>query len=62
MAYFEQLNELNTDGVEPTYTTVDLENVQRADETIDYSLGRDDLLRLAPEQQAGQIKDPKVLQ
>ncbi|MDR0397980.1 MAG: Asp-tRNA(Asn)/Glu-tRNA(Gln) amidotransferase subunit GatC [Candidatus Nomurabacteria bacterium] len=61
VAYIEQLSELDTSGVQPTYMTVDLENVTRADEIIDYGLGREELLKLAPEQAGGQIKVPKVL-
>jgi aspartyl-tRNA(Asn)/glutamyl-tRNA(Gln) amidotransferase subunit C len=61
VGYIEQLGELNTDGVEPTYMTIDLENVTRNDEIIDYGLNREDLLALAPEQAEQQIKVPKVL-
>ena len=61
VGYIEQLGELNTDGVEPTYMTIDLENVTRSDEIIDYGLSREDLLALAPEQAEQQIKVPKVL-
>jgi aspartyl-tRNA(Asn)/glutamyl-tRNA(Gln) amidotransferase subunit C len=59
--YIKQLGELDTSGVEPTYMTVDLENVWREDEVINYELPRDDLLKLAPEQAAHPIKVPKVL-
>ncbi|MDR0591211.1 MAG: Asp-tRNA(Asn)/Glu-tRNA(Gln) amidotransferase subunit GatC [Candidatus Nomurabacteria bacterium] len=61
VAYIEQLSELNTEGVEPTYMTVDLEDVWRDDEVIDYGLTRENLLALAPDQADDQIKVPKVL-
>jgi aspartyl-tRNA(Asn)/glutamyl-tRNA(Gln) amidotransferase subunit C len=61
VAYIEQLSELDTEGVEPTYMTVDLENVWREDEIIDYDLPREDLLALAPDTDDNQIKVPKVL-
>ena len=59
--YIEQLGELNTEGVEPTYQVTGLENVWRTDEVDDYGVGREKLLALAPEQLDNQIKVPKVL-
>ena len=61
VGYIKQLDELDTTGVEPTYQVTDLENVWRTDEVDTYGLGRDDLIRLAPQQEANQIKVPKVL-
>ncbi len=61
LGYIEQLSELDTSGVEPTYQVTDLQNVWREDEVDAYGLGRDELLRLAPAQEAEQIKVPKVL-
>lgn len=59
--YVDQLAELDTDGVEPTYQVTDLQNVWRTDEIDTYGVGRDELLALAPEIEANQIKVPKVL-
>ena len=59
--YVNQLSELDTSGVEPTYQVTDLDNVWRADIVDDYGINRDDLLALAPENKDGQIKVPKVL-
>ena len=59
--YIEQLSELDTTGVEPTYQVTDLQNVWRDDVVDDYGLGRDQLLGLAPESEQQQIKVPKVL-
>jgi len=61
LGYVEQLNELDTTGVEPTYQVTDLENVWRDDVVDTYNLGRDELLSLAPASEAAQIKVPKVL-
>lgn len=61
LGYVEQLGELDTTGVEPTYQVTDLENVWRDDSVIDYGVSRDELLARAPEQDKQQIKVPKVL-
>lgn len=61
LGYVEQLSELNTDGIEPTYQVNDLENVWRTDEINDYGIDRDALLALAPASHDNQIKVPKVL-
>lgn len=60
LAYVEQLNELDTEGVEPTYQVTGLENVWRSDE-VETGIVRDQLLVLAPESKDDQIKVPKVL-
>ncbi|MFZ2126583.1 MAG: Asp-tRNA(Asn)/Glu-tRNA(Gln) amidotransferase subunit GatC [Candidatus Microsaccharimonas sp.] len=61
LGYVQQLAELDTSGVEPTYQVTDLHTVWREDEVDTYGLGRDELLRLAPDKEADQIKVPKVL-
>ena len=58
--YIEQLGELDTTGVEPTYQVTGLQNVYRADE-IKPQIAREKLLALAPEQKDNQVKVPKVL-
>lgn len=59
--YVNQLSELDTTGVEPTYQVTDLENIWRADVVDDYGINRDDLIALGPESDKNQIKVPKVL-
>ena len=59
--YINQLDELNTDGVEPTYQVTGLQNVWRDDEIIDSSVSRRQLLALAAEQSDNCVKVPKVL-
>ena len=61
LGYVEQLNELDTEGVEPTYQVTGLENVWRNDTVIDYSVSREDLLALAPDALESQVRVPKVL-
>lgn len=61
LGYIQQLSELDTSGVEPTYQVTGLQNVWREDKIDDYGINRDELLALAPESQNGQIKVPKVL-
>ncbi|HEY1085477.1 MAG TPA: Asp-tRNA(Asn)/Glu-tRNA(Gln) amidotransferase subunit GatC [Candidatus Saccharimonadales bacterium] len=60
LSYIEQLSELDTNGVEPTYQVTGLENVWRTDE-IQMGVSREQLLALAPESKDNQIKVPKVL-
>lgn len=61
LGYVQQLSELDTEGVEPTYQVTDLENVWRDDVVDDYGINRDSLLALAPASDTNQIKVPKVL-
>lgn len=61
LEYVNQLSELDTTGVEPTYQVTDLKNIWRADIIDDYDINRDDLIALAPDSDQGQIKVPKVL-
>ena len=61
LSYIEELSELDTDGVEPTYQVTDLQNVWRNDTVDTYGVSREQLLALAPEQASSHIKVPKVL-
>lgn len=61
VGYIQQLDELDTTGVEPTYQVTDLENVWRQDEVDNYGIDKVALLALAPATEAEQIKVPKVL-
>lgn len=60
IGYIEQLGELDTSGVEPTYQVTGLENVWREDE-VKPGISRDELLWLASEKQSNQVKVPQVL-
>ncbi len=61
ISYISQLDELDTDGVEPTYQVFEMENVWREDEIKPQEADREALLALAPESEDNQIKVPKVL-
>lgn len=60
IVYIEQLGELDTSGVEPTYQVTGLENVWREDE-VQPGISAEKLLELAPEKQNNQVKVPQVL-
>lgn len=59
--YISQLDELDTDGVEPTYQVFEMENIWREDEILPQEADREALLSLAKEVKDNQIKVPKVL-
>lgn len=61
LQHVEQLQAIDTDGVEPTYQVTGLDNVTRADEIKDYGVSREELLKNAPQQHDSMIKVPKVL-
>jgi aspartyl-tRNA(Asn)/glutamyl-tRNA(Gln) amidotransferase subunit C len=59
--YISELDNLNTEGVEPTYQVFEMENIWRNDEIKEQEATREDLLALTKESQDNQIKVPKVL-
>ena len=59
--YISQLDELDTDNIEPTYQVFEMKNVWREDEILPQEASREDLLALTKEEQDNQIKVPKVL-
>lgn len=61
LKYAEQLNELDTDGVEPTSHVMPLVNVMRDDEPRP-SWPLDKVLLNAPDEEEGQFKVPAVLE
>ena len=61
LGYVEQLSELDTTGVEPTYQVTGLENIGRADTVITSDVTREQLLDLSTESVKHQVKVPKVL-
>lgn len=60
ITFAEQLNELDTENVEPTSHVLDLRNVLREDNPKP-GLPREQVLKNAPEHQDGQIKVPAIL-
>lgn len=61
LTYVQQLAELDTTGVEPTYQVTDLDNIWRDDSVIDYGITREQLISLSLESADNQVKVPKVL-
>lgn len=61
LGYVEQLNDVDTSGLAPSYQVTGLTNVMRADEIIDYGVSQDKLLSNAPSQRDGSIEVRKVL-
>jgi aspartyl-tRNA(Asn)/glutamyl-tRNA(Gln) amidotransferase subunit C len=61
LQYVEKLNELVTEGVEPSSHALRLTNVFRADD-IKPSLSNEQALSNAPESEAGHFKVPPIIQ
>ena len=59
--YVEQLDKVDTSGLEPTYQVTGLKNVMRPDEVKDYGYKTEDLLKNAPAVQDNQFKVKRVL-
>lgn len=59
--YISQLDNLDTENIEPTYQVFEMENVWREDEIVEQEATRDELLALTVEEKDYQIKVPKVL-
>lgn len=62
LGYVEQLQMVDTDGLEPTYQAHDLQSVTRPDEVIDYGVSHDELLANAPKQADGSVVVPRVIE
>ncbi|MEK8132253.1 Asp-tRNA(Asn)/Glu-tRNA(Gln) amidotransferase subunit GatC [Paenibacillus filicis] len=61
LKYAEQLEQLDTDGIEPTSHAMPLVNVLRED-VVKPSLDIEQVMRNAPDEEDGQIKVPAVLE
>lgn len=59
--YMEKLNEVNVEGIEPTYHVLPLLNVLREDITQP-SIERDKVLANAPDVQQGCFRVPKIME
>ncbi|WP_087974679.1 Asp-tRNA(Asn)/Glu-tRNA(Gln) amidotransferase subunit GatC [Oceanobacillus rekensis] len=60
IGYAEQLNELDTEGVEPTTHVLDLKNVMRKDEPKEW-ITHEEAMKNAPDQQDGQYRVPSIM-
>jgi aspartyl-tRNA(Asn)/glutamyl-tRNA(Gln) amidotransferase subunit C len=58
--YFQQLDEVDTQEVEPTYHILDMNNVFR-DDKITKSISQDEATANAPKKQEGYFKAPRII-
>ena len=58
--YMNELNELDTNSVEPLFNVLDLENIIRKDEIVE-SLDQKEVLRNAPDKDENFIIVPKII-
>ncbi len=58
--YFKKIDEVDTEGVEPTYNVLDLKNVSRKDETKP-SLPTEEVLKNAPKKEKKFLKAPRII-
>ncbi|MEH7122533.1 MULTISPECIES: Asp-tRNA(Asn)/Glu-tRNA(Gln) amidotransferase subunit GatC [unclassified Bacillus (in: firmicutes)] len=61
ITFAEQLNELDTDNVEPTSHVLDMKNVMREDVPQE-GLPQSEVLKNAPDHQDGQVKVPSIIE
>ena len=61
IGFAEQLNELDTDNVEPTSHVLDIKNVMRED-IAQAGLPVEEVLKNAPEHENGQIRVPSIIE
>ncbi len=61
LLYMEQLNQLDTVGIEPTSHAIPIYNVFREDE-VKASFPREDVLDISPENEDGYFKVPRIIE
>jgi aspartyl-tRNA(Asn)/glutamyl-tRNA(Gln) amidotransferase subunit C len=61
LTYMEQLNRLDTSGVEPTSHAIPVYNVFREDE-VKPSLPQEEVLAIAPDEEDGHFKVPRIIE
>lgn len=61
LKYVEQLQQVDVTGLAPTSQVTGLTNVMRDDSVADYGVSPEDLLRLAPATQDGQVKVKRMI-
>jgi aspartyl-tRNA(Asn)/glutamyl-tRNA(Gln) amidotransferase subunit C len=60
LEYFEQLNELDTSGVEPTTRAIDVSNITRPDQ-LQTDTEREMILDSAPDREGEFFKVPQIM-
>ena len=61
LTHMEQLNRIDTTGVEPTFHAVSIENAFRQDETRS-SFPQKEVLDISPDQEGGHFKVPRIIE
>lgn len=61
ISFAEQLNELDTTGVEPTSHVLDMKNVLREDKP-EKGLPVEEVLKNAPDHEDGQVRVPSIIE
>lgn len=61
LTYMEQLNRLDTAGVEPTSHAIPIHNVYREDE-MRPSFSQEEALGIAPEEEDGHFRVPRIIE
>ncbi len=61
LTYMEQLNRLNTTGVEPTSHAISIQNAFREDEATP-SFKQEEVLGISPDQENGHFKVPRIIE
>jgi len=61
LTYMEQLNRLDTAGVEPTSHAIPIHNAFREDETRP-SFPQEEVLSISPDQEDGHFKVPRIIE
>jgi aspartyl-tRNA(Asn)/glutamyl-tRNA(Gln) amidotransferase subunit C len=61
LTYMEQLNRLDTSGVEPTSHAIPVYNVFREDE-VKPSFPQEEVLGIAPDDEDGHFKVPRIIE
>ncbi|MGZ3525460.1 MAG: Asp-tRNA(Asn)/Glu-tRNA(Gln) amidotransferase subunit GatC, partial [Thermodesulfobacteriota bacterium] len=61
LTYMEQLNRLDTTGVEPASHAVPIYNVFREDE-VKPSIPQEEVLAIAPDEEDGHFKVPRIIE
>jgi aspartyl-tRNA(Asn)/glutamyl-tRNA(Gln) amidotransferase subunit C len=61
LTYMEQLNRLDTTGVEPTSHAIPIYNVFRDDE-VKPSLSQEEVLAIAPDEEDGHFRVPRIIE
>ena len=61
LTYMEQLNRIDTTGVEPTSHAIPIQNAFREDEAKP-SYSREEVLGIAPEEEDGHFKVPRIIE